>query len=73
MSDIDISAEEFRQRKYARSTTPNEERPRCPECGKFSAMPKAPGSAKRNHEEDWACNLCHAHFNEPLRDDGGSE
>lgn len=52
----------------AHSTTPTDERKRCPECGRATVHTKSPtGRSRRSeHPEDHYCKSYGAHFDEPL-------
>ncbi|AXR79008.1 hypothetical protein [Natrarchaeobaculum sulfurireducens] len=56
-----------------RSSTPDEKRKRCPECHNTSIIRKtSKPSTDRYEEGDWRCDICCAHFDEPLRGDPGA-
>lgn len=55
--NIDISREELRRRQHAPSTTPEEERKRCPRCGSLSVAPRGFGHCS-TVERGWYCDKC---------------
>lgn len=62
MSDTDL-AEQLERAQNAPSTTPPEERNRCPVCGSVNVDPKNEhGNAAK---ADWYCRACEVHFDEP--------
>lgn len=64
---MEIDSEELQRRICGRSTTPDEERKRCPECESVNISPKTDQNLRnRGKPEDWRCGSCKAHFDEPL-------
>lgn len=60
-------AEQLEAMKYAPSSTPDEQRKRCPECRSPKVRRKIPGSRGRDPKPgEYSCAKCHAHFDEPL-------
>jgi predicted RNA-binding Zn-ribbon protein involved in translation (DUF1610 family) len=64
---IDISLEELERRKDQPSTTPREDRRRCPNCGSTAVDRKTNARTKkiRKHDEDWRCKVCGENFDRP--------
>lgn len=52
---------------HAKSTTPESERKRCPECGSIGINSIGTGLAEAltSHDNDWRCESCRATFDEP--------
>lgn len=52
---------------HAHSSTPDDEQLRCPHCGNVVIHHKSPTRTDqpREYPEDWRCNECGAHFDEP--------
>ena len=75
MSSFDITIEELRRRQRQHSTTPNEKRKRCPECGYAAVISKVPGSdgmggAPREVDTAYRCGYCQSHFDNPVSPEG---
>lgn len=64
MSDEKSIKEIIDERRYAKSTTPEENRKTCPKCGSFTISPKS-GSISIETTGDYYCNDCHHHFDTP--------
>jgi uncharacterized protein with PIN domain len=65
--NADSVAEALRKAELRPSTTPDEERKRCPNCGALGVMPK---SAKMKDydcrkEGNYKCDRCFSHFDDP--------
>lgn len=74
-ADIVPDGFDLSKARNKRTTTPDEEQPRCPECGTTNISPKVGnhiGSGKQRKPGDWRCNRhgCNHHFEEPRRGDG---
>lgn len=65
MSTFDISLEEFRRRQFEHSSTPDEKRKRCPECGSVNVVRKSSGGTPREYDPDYTCGNCGDHFDNP--------
>lgn len=67
MSSFDISLEELRRRQHQRSTTPDEKRKRCPDCGSVDVSRKTAGmgGAPRKNAAAYRCGSCQHHFDNP--------
>lgn len=65
----DFDAEQLDQIRSQSSTTPPGERPKCPdpECRSLKIHKKSKRAARRDHPEDWRCQVCGNHFDEPWR------
>lgn len=66
--DFDLDAA-----RHARSTTPPEQRTRCPVCHQTDVRPKAdrddPVGRERDNPERYHCRACGTHFDDPLTPD----
>lgn len=63
MSDVDIQS-----LKYQASTTPPEERNRCPECGRVDINRHTARNVGHSRVEkgQWRCHRCQATFEDPV-------
>lgn len=64
-----FDAERLEQIRSQLSTTPPGQRPKCPdpECRSLKVHRKSKRAARRKHPEDWFCEICREHFDEPYR------
>lgn len=63
--DFDLEAA-----KRAKTTTPEETLPRCPECESVQVRTKGKRDNRdRQYDTDYCCQNCRSHFDEPLEGD----
>lgn len=69
MSSSDSSSDKsladiIKERKYHRSSTPDEERKSCPECGSITISPRS-GGTRAGSDAAYVCDKCNHYFDRP--------
>lgn len=53
----------------APSTTPDDKRKTCPECGSIAIVRKTSAPGRRTYIDPWYCDHCDSHFDTPRAHD----